>query len=169
MDDRRARGWGAPAVGAISWCAAFAAVHLFWAAGGSVGLASSAGRHLAQQRPASFVIVGLLGVALLLLIGIALIMTATGRRGRRLSRPAIPVITAVGVLLLIRGVALEILLAVDAGGLRTTIGPLETRWSLVLWNPWFALGGALFLWAAIRAWRSPAGRGDSGADQVRRP
>jgi len=71
----------------------------------------------------------------------------------RLSRFAGLVAAVLGVTLVIRGVALEVLLATGAGGMRATVGPLETRWSLALWNPWFALGGALFLWTALRARR----------------
>jgi hypothetical protein len=66
-----------PAVGAAAWCAIFAAVHLFWAVGGTAGLASSAGQ-LAERRPAGFVVFGLFGVGALLLVGIALVMVASG-------------------------------------------------------------------------------------------
>lgn len=138
-------------MGAMAWCAVFAAVHLFWAAGGgTAGLASSAGQELAERRPAGFVVFGLFGVAALLLIGIALVMVASGGIGsERLSRVAAVVLAVVGVALVIRGVALEVLLATDAGSLRATVGPLESRWSLALWNPWFTIGGLLFLWTAI--------------------
>jgi len=97
---------------------------------------------------------GLFGVAALLLIGIALVMVASGGIGsERLSRVAAVVLAVVGVALVIRGVALEVLLATDAGSLRATVGPLESRWSLALWNPWFTIGGLLFLWTAIRVRR----------------
>lgn len=141
-------------MGAAAWCAVFAAVHLFWAVGGKAGLASSAGRELAGRRPVSFVVFGLFGVAVLLLAGIALVMVTSGLIGaERLSRVAGLVAAVVGAALVIRGVTLEVLLATGAGGLRATVGPLETRWSLALWNPWFAFGGALFLWTALRARR----------------
>ncbi len=141
-------------MGAMAWCAVFAAVHLFWAAGGTAGPASSAGPELAERRPAGFVVFGLFGVAALLLIGIALVMVASGGIGsERLSRVAAVVLAVVGVALVIRGVALEVLLATDAGSLRATVGPLESRCSLALWNPWFTIGGLLFLWTAIRVRR----------------
>ncbi len=154
MDDRAASAWSVPARGAAAWCAVFAAVHLFWAVGGTTGLASSAGPELADRRPAGFVVFGLYGVAVLLLAGIALVMVASGGIGSlRLSRVAGVVLAVVGAALVIRGVALEVLLATDSGGLSGAVGPLETRWSLALWNPWFAIGGALFLWTAIRVRR----------------
>jgi len=142
-------------VGAAAWCAVFAALHLFWAVGGTAGLASSAGQALAERRPAGFVVFGLFGVAALLLAGIALVIVATGGiASERLSRVAGVVLAVVGVALVVRGVALEVLLATDVGGLRAAVGPLESRWSLALWNPWFAIGGALFLCAAIRVRRT---------------
>jgi hypothetical protein len=30
------------------------------------------------------------------------------------------------------------------------VGPAETYWSLVLWNPWFMLGGAMVLLATYQ-------------------
>jgi len=64
------------------WCGSFAGLHLFWALGGSVGLASSAGRDLAVRRPTSFDIFGLYGTALLLVVGILIIAVT-----RDLERP----------------------------------------------------------------------------------
>lgn len=154
MIEPRRRVWSVPTVGAAAWCAVFAAVHLFWAVGGTVGLASSAGQELAERRPAAFVAFGLFGVAALLLAGIALVMVASGGiASQRLSRVAGVLLAVVGIALVIRGVALEVLLATDTGSLRATVGPLESRWSLALWNPWFATGGLLFLWTAIRVRR----------------
>ncbi len=129
--------WSMAATAAATWCDLFACLHLFWAPGGSMGLASSAGQDLAERRPASFVIFGLFGVALLLLIGIAVIAVTQSRRAPRRWRHAATVLLAVvGVGLVLRGVSLEVLLATNAGGLRASVGRLETYWSLVLWNPW---------------------------------
>jgi len=97
---------------------------------------------------------GLYGVAVVLVAGIALVMVASGGiASQRVSRVAGVVLAIIGAVLVIRGVGLEVLLATDTAGLRTAVGRLGTRWSLVLWNPWFAIGGALFLWTAIRAAR----------------
>jgi len=41
------------ALSAVAWCCVFAAAHLFWAVGGSAGLASPAGADLAARRPAA--------------------------------------------------------------------------------------------------------------------
>lgn len=48
--------WGVLAAG---WAAAFAVLHVYWALGGSAGLAGSAGEQLATERPGWFVAVGL--------------------------------------------------------------------------------------------------------------
>lgn len=138
-----------------TWCALFAGLHLFWALGGATGLASSAGHDLAEQRPTGFVVFGLYGVAIVLIAAIALLAVTAGWGGSPTwSRRATAALGLVGVLLLPRGMALEVLLGLDVDGLRATVGPLETRWSLALWNPWFALGGVLFLRATLRARRA---------------
>jgi len=134
------------ALAAVAWCFVFAVAHIFWALGGSAGLASSAGADLAARRPAAFVILGLWGVAGLLLgAAVAIVAVATGRFGSR----GVWAIGIVGSGLLVRGVALEVVLATDTGGIRAAVGPLETRWSLLLWNPWFVLGGALFIGTGV--------------------
>lgn len=148
------RGWlGARSAitATATWCALFAALHLYWALGGRKGLASSAGHDLAERRPAGFVVFGLYGVALLLIAGIVLLVVAGGWGGsRKWSRRATAVVGLLSVVLLLRGIVLEILVGFDVGGLSATIGPSQTYWSLVLWNPWFILGGVLFLWVTLR-------------------
>ena len=136
---------------AFLWCVAFAAVHVYWAVGGNVGLASAAGVDLATRRPALFVLVGLWGTATLLLLGAGFSAgLAEGRPQGRLRRPAAAVGWLLGVTLLARGIILELGLITGAGGIAASVGAAETRWSLVLWNPWFALGGVAFLMTARR-------------------
>jgi len=120
-----------------------------------MGLASSAGQDLAEPRPASFVIVGLFGVALLLQIGISVIAVAQSRRvPRRWRHAATVLLTVVGVGLALRGVA---------GG----IARYERRWVAgERWpagdllepcpvEPMVALGGAFSTVTATQA--SPPG------------
>ncbi|MDQ2812302.1 MAG: DUF3995 domain-containing protein [Actinomycetota bacterium] len=151
---------GGAAALAMAWCAVFACAHLFWALGGSAGLASSAGTELAAARPTAFVLAGLWGVAGLLLAGVAVIyLAATADRGRRLRRLTGWVLGVIGAGLVLRGLAVEVLLMADAG-VRSAAGPLETRWSLILWNPWFIIGGIVLGGAAGRvARRAGAGYG----------
>ena len=135
---------------AVLWCLFFAAVQVFWAIGGNLGLASSAGSELAARRPPAFVVFGLWGVAGLLGIGAVFAAIAGWQpltiRQLRVCR-ALTVIIAVALLL--RGAYVELALAANVGHLRRTVGPLEARWSLILWNPWFMIGGACFLILAL--------------------
>jgi Protein of unknown function (DUF3995) len=142
-----------PAYATIAWCLAFAALHVYWAVGGRLGLASSAGPDLAATRPEWFVVVGLWGTAGLLILGAGLAVLLSGdHTGRRRVRRAVIVSGwLIGVLLSARALILETLLATDAGGIRSSVGPLETRWSLVLWNPWFLIGGCAFALTARSA------------------
>jgi hypothetical protein len=98
-----------------------------------------------------FVVGGLWFVALVLLVGAAFCVgLARARRGGLARRVIIVLGCLGGGLLLVRGLLLEAVLATGAGGVAATVGPLETRWSLVLWNPWFALGGLAVLAATYR-------------------
>ena len=133
------------------WCVVFAGAHLYWAVGGSVGLASSAGPGLASRRPREFVVLGLYGVAAVLLLGTVLaLVRPVADRGQRLVAAMSAVIAAA---LLLRGVGVEAALALDAGGVREAVGSTEMRASLWWWNPWFVFGGILWSGRAREEWR----------------
>ncbi|HEY0500980.1 MAG TPA: DUF3995 domain-containing protein [Kutzneria sp.] len=119
---------------AACWCALFAALHVYWALGGDIGLASSAGPELAAQRPTWFVLFGLWGVAMLLAAGAAFCL---------LRHPWQRVGQFAGAILVARGVLIEFVLLAGVA----EVSAEERLWSLVLWNPWFALGGVLWLLA----------------------
>jgi hypothetical protein len=129
-------------------------LHVFWALGGSAGLASSAGAELAARRPTAFVVLGLWGVAALLLAAAVVVGVAVSAQlSPRLRRILGWLIGAAGLVMVARGVVVELLLITDAGGVRTAVGPEQTRWSLALWNPWFVVGGVLFVWTGCRVVR----------------
>lgn len=143
--------WGRTA---CAWAIAFAALHFYWALGGSWGLSVSAGP-LAEERPGWFVVVGLWGVGLLCLVGGGLgwllsMSLPRGLVGR--------VVRALGwcacALLLVRGVAVEVLLLTDAGGRGMDVSPEQRLWTLTLWNPWFLVGGLVFGLAARASGRA---------------
>ena len=144
--------WGWFAAG---WAAAFAVLHVFWALGGQAGLASSAGTELATERPGWFVAGGLWGVAVLLLVAAALGAALTRAHGRRL---LVLGGAAVGLLLLLRGLGIEALLLAGAYDGNAAMSNAQRHWSLVLWNPWFVLGGLAFLLAARASGRSSSRR-----------
>jgi hypothetical protein len=135
----RRRIWGELA---CLWCVLFAALHLYWAAGGNVGLASSAGADLAADRPLWFVLLGLWATALLLVVGAVFSIGLTRWRLAGGPRRAVVVLGWLGGgALLVRGLVLEVVLLTGAGGISTAVGPSETTWSVALWNPWFIVGG----------------------------
>ncbi|HEX6359265.1 DUF3995 domain-containing protein [Actinophytocola sp.] len=126
----------------------FAALHIYWAVGGDAGLASSAGTDLAVRRPLWFVLLGLWGVALLLLAGAIFGVGMTRwRLNGRLRRGAVILGLLGAALLLARGLLLEVVLLTGVGGIASAVGPSQTRWSLILWNPWFVVGGIVLLLA----------------------
>jgi hypothetical protein len=138
----------------------FATLHVYWAAGGNAGLASSAGTGLAAHRPLAFVLTGLWGTALLLGVG-AVFSTGLARwrpRGSKLRRWTAILGWTAGAALAARGLLLEVVLLTGAGGVASAVGPLETHWSLILWNPWFFAGGLLLLLAARQFQRDSRSR-----------
>ncbi|MFB7631155.1 DUF3995 domain-containing protein [Streptomyces sp. NPDC056149] len=148
--------WGRSA---CAWSVAFAALHFYWALGGSWGLSVAAGP-LAGERPGWFVAVGLWGVGALCLVG--------GGLGWRLSRPlpggpAESAIRALGwcacAVLLVRGIAIEVMLLIGTAGPERDISPAQRLWTLVLWNPWFLVGGLVFGLAAREFGRARGPRG----------
>ncbi|MEC3976811.1 DUF3995 domain-containing protein [Amycolatopsis sp. H20-H5] len=138
--------WGYPAVG---WAVVFASVHFFWALGGEAGLDISAGQQLAAERPGWFVAGGLWGVGCLCLIGALAAFGLTRRSVSGLRRRLLTLLGyGVGALLLLRGIGIEVLILADAPGIDVSVGSAQRFWTLVLWNPWFVLGGVLFALAA---------------------
>ena len=121
---------------------------------GDLGLAESAGRRLAEERPPEFVLGGLYGVALALVtaagMGVALArVRITGRR--RL----LPLVGAgLAVVLLARAITVEVLLLADTEYGDGGVNAAQRWWTPVVWNPWFLIGGVAFGLAALAARRS---------------
>ncbi|BAJ31744.1 MULTISPECIES: DUF3995 domain-containing protein [Kitasatospora] len=159
-------GWG---YGAAGWAGAFAAAHVYWAVGGSHGLAVSAGERLAAERPGWFVAAGLWGVAAACLAGAGLgVLLARAGAASRWRRAVEWAGRWVGVLLLARGALVEVLLLTDATGLDGAVSRAQRAWTLELWNPWFLAGGVLF-WLAARALRRSAAESPAGRPAERGP
>ncbi len=158
------RRWGYAAAG---WSGLFAAVHLFWALGGSTGLAESAGTELAEDRPAWFTALGLYGVAALLLVAGG-VGVALGRGAVLLRRRWLLPLLGAGVagVLLLRAVVVHVVLLSDAGYGGGAVSAAQRSWTLWVWNPWFLLGGVLFGLAAVaarRAGRTPEAQNRDGS------
>jgi len=143
---------------ACAWAVAFAALHFYWALGGSWGLSVSAGP-LAEERPAWFVAVGLWGVGMLCLVGGALGWLLARPRPRGLAGR---VVKGLGwcacAVLLIRGIAVEVLLLTGTAGPEIDVSPRQRLWTLTLWNPWFLVGGLVF---GLAAWQSSKAKSQS--------
>ena len=58
-----------------------------------------------------------------------------------------------GACLILRGIAVQVVLLTDAGDVARNVGEHQTRVSLILWNPWFVLGGLFFAAAGVVGWR----------------
>ncbi len=120
----------------------------YWALGGSWGLSVSAGP-LAVERPGWFVVVGLWGVGMLCLVGGVLGWLLARPRPRSLAGRAVKALGwCVCAVLLVRGIAVELLLLTATAGQETGVSPEQRLWTLVLWNPWFLVGGLVFGMAA---------------------
>ncbi|MGV4925904.1 DUF3995 domain-containing protein [Streptomyces sp. BHT-5-2] len=129
---------------ACAWAVAFAGLHFSWALGGNWGLSVSAGP-LAVERPVWFVAVGLWGVGVLCLAGGVLGWLLARPRPRGLAGRAVKALGwCVCAVLLARGIAVEILLLADTAGEWVGISPAQRLWTLLLWNPWFLVGGLAF-------------------------
>lgn len=127
---------------ACAWALAFAAAHFYWALGGRVGLDVSAGPALATGRPLWFVVVGLFGVGAALLVGAGLAVLL--ERAARWWRPLSLLGWAAGGILLVRGVGVELLLALGVVRAGDGITQAQIAWTWALWNPWFVVGGVCF-------------------------
>ena len=155
-----------PALAAATWCCAFAARGAYWAAGGTVGTGTLAGdlRRLATERPAPAVAVLWTTVAVELLAAAAALNLARAARRpersilRRRPRASYVVAVIAGTALLGHGAMFSSL--AFAASSRT---PSEQRWYAAFWGPWFMLGGALFIAAAIAEHRRQARRPDPAA------
>jgi hypothetical protein len=155
MGIRPSRGQPWAAFGA--WAFTFAAVSAYWALGGEVGtetIAADIARiPLASDRVVVWATAGLKALAGILALAL---VQSWGRvfPGWLLLIPA----WATGTLLTLYGVANAIDHGRMVAGLRPipeALGERAARWHLLLWDPIWILGGALFLVAACQYQRSP--------------
>jgi hypothetical protein len=148
--------WAAYA--ACGWALLFALMSFYWAAGGNFGVETLGSAIQAQAHNPGFVaIVWLTGVAKVIggLFALTLVRPWALWLPRRLKlilawTGGIGLALYGGVQLLIEGAVLSGLLHVS--------GPVDwvgLRWHIWLWDPWWLLGGILFLLAAWRYQRTP--------------
>ncbi len=151
---------------ACVWALAFAAVSFYWAAGGTAG-GSTIGpalTSLAVARDPTFI--AILWVTGALKVVAALLALALVRPwGRRIPRWA-PLVAgwSAGAGLILYGAASFVqhaLMVTGIIGIAAGLGATAARWHLLLWDPWWLLGGILFAVAAWRFGRETLPRGQS--------
>lgn len=149
---RRSPTWAAYA--ACVWAWLFAAMSFYWAAGGTVGLATL-GRtieRLALMRDPVMVAVGGWGAGIAKVIGGLLALALVRPWGRgippRILRAAV---WLAGILLALYGAANLIqhgLMVARLIRVPDGLGETAASWHLFFWDPFWLLGGILFLLAA---------------------
>jgi hypothetical protein len=146
-----------PGYAASAWAFTFAAVSFYWALGGTVGLATlgTTLHALALARDPTAIAVGGWGAGVAKLLGGLLPLALLSCRRLPLSRRALRALAAAGGagMALYGGASLvqHVLMLTGVIALPAGLGPLGARWHLWLWDPWWLLGGLLFLLAALSA------------------
>jgi hypothetical protein len=149
------------AYAAAAWAFAFAAISAYWALGGTVGvktIAADIGRVALANDPR---VVGVTAAAKA--IAGLLVLSLARPWGHLLPRwLRLAAVWIAGAVFALYGVANLIDHGRMVAGLRATpeiLGERAARWHLLLWDPWWLLGGVLFL---VAAWQARKGEGVSG-------
>jgi hypothetical protein len=138
---------------ACAWSVLFAAISFYWASGGDAGVGALAQsiQELARKRDALFVAEVWATGALKLLAGVmalALVRPWGGIVPGRLLRIAVWAIGAILVLYGGSNLIQNVLIEAGVMGVPASMGAQAVRWYLFLWEPYWVLGGLLFLGAA---------------------
>src|SRR5665811_243742 len=145
---------------AFAWSLLFGIASLYWAAGGTIGLSTLAQaiQDRARDKDAGFLI--LTAVTGVLKIGAGLVALATIQRwGQRFPRRLLLILTVgIGVLFTLYGLANvvdKVLMVIDVRAVPDGMGDDVVLWYLLLWEPFWTLGGVLFLLTAWAFRKSP--------------
>jgi hypothetical protein len=145
-----------PAYAACAWAFLFAAMSFYWALGGMVGvetLGVEIERQARERDPGLLATTWITGglKAAAGLLALALVRPW----GRALPRRLLVYLTwATGALFTLYGLANLVdhaLIVTGAIAVPEGLGATAARWHLALWDPWWLLGGALFLLTAHSA------------------
>jgi len=153
-----------PAYAACAWAAVFAAMSFYWAAGGTVG-SNTIGdiiRTPALARDPAFVAI-LWATGALKAIAALLALALVRPWGRVIPRWALRTAGwGTGLLLVLYGganLAVRGLMAVGIIRTPASMHSTAARWHLLLWDPWWTLGGLLFAaatWCYGQRWSGRA-------------
>lgn len=148
---------------AFVWSLVFGLISLYWAAGGTIGISTLAQtiQDAARNEDAAMLI--LTAFTGVLKIGAGLVALATIQHwGRRIpQRWLLVLVWGVGGVYTLHGVANFIDKVLMATGLRSipdAMGDDAVIWYLVVWEPFWILGGVLFL---LTAWDFQRSTGSS--------
>ncbi len=146
-----------PAYAAAAWAFVFAAMSFSWALGGRWSVGTQAVAIQEQVDDPDFVtLLWVTGLLKVVAGGIALALVR--RFGRRIPRRVLLVLAGgtAAILLLYGGLGWlqAVLWETGAHDIPAEVGPTAARWKLVFWDPFWFLGGVLFLWAAVEFRRS---------------
>jgi uncharacterized protein DUF3995 len=148
---------------ACAWAFAFAAISFYWAAGGTVGAETIGPAIVSQAHEPTFIAILWITGALKLLGG-AVALALVQPWGRRLPRWILLAAAWIGGggAILYGGASFvqHVLMATGAIDIPAGLGATAMRWHLVLWDPWWVVGGILFVTAAWLAHYSERVRGD---------
>lgn len=148
--------WAAYA--ATLWVLFFAAVSFYWASGGQLGINTLGPALLATAKEPGFTFVGLwlAGTVNVLegLIALALVQPW----GKVFPQLALRTLAWIGggfaFLYGLVSYVQHTLMMIGVLAIPVGLGPVAARWHLALWDPWWILGGILFIATAWLARRS---------------
>ena len=150
---------------ASAWAFAFAALSFYWGAGGSIGV-PTLGRAIEERARSGdvwFILLGGWGAGVVKLTVGLLPLALVRPWGRPLPRRLVLAgVRVAGALLLLYGGANLVQHGLMEAGLVDTpdaLGARAVRWHLLLWDPWWLVGGALFVAAAARRVHGASDRG----------
>jgi len=148
---------------ACVWALVFAAITFYWAAGGTAG-GDTIGPAITNMARDPAFIAALWGIGALKLLGGLLALALVRPWGRVLPRWML--LTAAwggGILMVLYGGASWVQEGLMVSGvirIPAGLGPTAARWHVLLWDPWWLLGGILFI---IAAWSYGRRTTDHGA------
>jgi hypothetical protein len=154
------------AYGAAAAAFGYAAVSLYWAAGGTAGLSTVGGTAQALARSGGAAAAAVIAVTVLLKTAGGLLGLAMARPwGQHLPRRALYLAGLAGSILLIVYGAVEVTgeALAETGAIRPAAADWTAlRWHLALWDPWFLVWGML-LATATWGYRRPARQASNAA------
>jgi len=141
---------------AAIWSFIFAIVHFYWSLGGTIGISTLGGEieRMARERTLWFIIVAAWGVAILKTLAGFLALAGVQPWGAKVPRWFLLLVTwGIGILVTLYGLVGMVQRILMVSGAIRTPDDFPARWHLFLWDPWWTLGGILFLLAALHVTR----------------